>query len=590
MIGNVTILRDQNNYGQRLQCYALQRHVKSVFGEEVVTLDLRDKGFSYDDGMFFHEFERDFLNIRSVVGVDSNPLADFKRVILGGDQVLNYGWNQCIRFITKWKYGKKNIFSYGAGIGPSHEIPSDIVSALESSVFGYGLREECKALCHAKTIDPVFLIPKDEWMGLASDKGHGFRGDVTYMVRRGMSDELSITGDGGEKEVLISKGYGKTSAPSPTDFLGLFRRAESITTNSFHGFAFGLIFGVKKINVINMSDHRIKNLINMLGVSFDKGYVINHEEISKAIDIWVFRADVFLESCLKNDPLKIAAYSKDRSIRDRSSSGGFCAELARYAERNSGVVYGGAFSKDFRKVVTTKVGTLEEYMSKLSQSKYSFCLLPKLSEVRDEVNSGRNVVFIGSPCQIFALRLFMKDIPENCILVDFRCRGYSNPKILSDFVDKAQKDGGEISSILFRHRHSVKNVWVNFSSGKALDYGSSMFSRHVHDVKNHIPGCGTCRFRHGLISCSDITVGDFWDNARNKLKLGREFTPERGCNIVCINTEKGRRMFDLVKHNLEFLDINDRKAETRQRKVVLKPSDVTRYVICQAIESRFDDI
>lgn len=590
MIGNITLLYEQNNYGQRLQCFALQRHVKIVFGEEVATLDFR-KPFSYDDGMFFHSFERDRMNI---VRPDSEgsrfSLSSFRKVILGGDQVLNFGFSSAksfVEFITKSGGPCRNVFSYGAGLGQSHRIPSDMVAALGRNVFAYGLREKCIDVCHATTIDPVFLIPREEWASLSMRSKSSFRGEVTYIVKGGMSDELSIIGHDGEREVLISKGKGKNTAPDPMEFVGLFGRADSLKTNSFHGLAFGLIFGVKKIVVEDPSDHRMSSLARMLGFSFCGNAVIGSEDVSIAIKRRVQRADIFLESCLRDEPRKYAAYSKDKSVRDVSTSGGFCAEVARYATGMSGVVYGGGYSDDFTKVVTRKVCSFEDFMSKLSQSKYSFCFLPKLSSVRDEIMSGKTVVFIGSPCQVFALRMFIGNMPENCFLIDFRCNCYSNPRVLRNLVEGSVKKFGAVSNVVFRRGHSIGGIFVEHANGTVERLGRQHYESFLK--KNQMEQCKTCRFQHGMVSCSDVTVGDFWDNRRNRIGIGPEFTPERGCNVVCVNTEKGKRLFDSVSDMLVTAVIGPDGSSVSNVPEAVCSDDVTRRAICQAVKLRLNE-
>ena len=51
---------------------------------------------------------------------------------------------------------------------------------------------------------------------------------------------------------------------------------------------------------------------------------------------------------------------------------------------------------------------------------------------------------------------------------------------------------------------------------------------------------------------SDITVGDFWNHYNNGRVNDCKFSPEIGTNIVYIHSERGSRMFDSIKNNIDF--------------------------------------
>ena len=51
---------------------------------------------------------------------------------------------------------------------------------------------------------------------------------------------------------------------------------------------------------------------------------------------------------------------------------------------------------------------------------------------------------------------------------------------------------------------------------------------------------------------SDITVGDFWNHYNNGRVNDCKFSPEIVTNIVYIHSERGSRMFDSIKNNIDF--------------------------------------
>lgn len=542
MIGNVTFLMEQNNYGQRLQCFAIQQYVMSELKEDVVTLDCfpERSNVNLDDGRFFHAFERECMKLMRPGSAGFDALSGCSKIIFGGDQVFNFGFNFIYRYVYDRSRTVRNVFSYGAGLNPSHKIGGNIATRLAPHMIAYGLREDANDVDYVKVVDPVFLI-KDRWSGFARrtvDSG----GLVTYIVRNGSPAELSVSHDGSDKTWLAEPG--RHTVADPREFLGAFSSAKRVVTNSFHGLCFSLIFKVPRINILNREDHRIKNLVDMLGIKFSGDAVSNYGEVSRNIDKWCEKSRRFIDMCMNSSPKDYCAYSRNKNVRDRSSSGGFFAEAAKSVFAEHGAVYGGAFSDDFKKVLTCKVESMDEYFRKLSKSKYNFCHLPRLRDLKEVLTSGRKVLFIGSPCQISAVRKYCGDIPDSCILCDFRCRGYSRPSKLAKLVDDVKKAHGTVTGIDFRPDHKVDKIEVTCGGIKTEAGNRNDFVFGSMDM------CKRCRFGHGMLSCADITAGDFWRNSGNRLGIGQEFTPEKGCNILSVNTEKGRALFESVRQEL----------------------------------------
>lgn len=103
-------------------------------------------------------------------------------------------------------------------------------------------------------------------------------------------------------------------------------------------------------------------------------------------------------------PIAFAARNRDNCIRRMSSSGGIFHALASYVINDlGGVVYGCAFDRDLRAVHIRceTVAEAERCMgSKYSQSDMG----DSIRRVRDDLKSGRTVLFTGTPCQVAAVR------------------------------------------------------------------------------------------------------------------------------------------------------------------------------------------
>jgi len=63
--------------------------------------------------------------------------------------------------------------------------------------------------------------------------------------------------------------------------------------------------------------------------------------------------------------------------------------------------------------------------------------------------------------------------------------------------------------------------------------------------------CYNCRFR-SFDRISDISLADFWGIENGSAK---NFADKKGISLVLINTEKGLRLFEQVKENLEYCEV-----------------------------------
>ena len=65
------------------------------------------------------------------------------------------------------------------------------------------------------------------------------------------------------------------------------------------------------------------------------------------------------------------------------------------------------------------------------------------------------------------------------------------------------------------------------------------------------PSCYSCKFK-GVERISDITVADFWGIQNIK----SEIDDDKGVSLVVIQSEKGKVIFEKVKENIEFVDVD----------------------------------
>ncbi|MGN8785453.1 4Fe-4S dicluster domain-containing protein, partial [Blautia sp. HCP3S3_D9] len=117
-----------------------------------------------------------------------------------------------------------------------------------------------------------------------------------------------------------------------------------------------------------------------------------------------------------------AALSKDDGIRMESSSGGVFSELAKLVLQANGIVYGASYDKDF-KVKHIGIENVE-LLGKLRGAKYSQSDLSTIFQtIKMRLDTDRQVLLSGTPCQIGGLKAFLKRDYNNLFCIDFVCHG-----------------------------------------------------------------------------------------------------------------------------------------------------------------------
>jgi len=552
-IAVITHFNYNSNYGQRLQNISLVTYLKNIYQtEDIYTFAYDIRGYKLEK-IRHTDIEDKYLKLIQLDFKDPNTFINYDLYVFGSDQVFAYAkWmSQNIKdmfygnlFI---RYGFKHFISYSSSAN-SH---LDNYKKYVCSNFKYiSFREKNDVLKYnipnsIYNIDPVFLQSKEFWESL--EKKPNFINeneifDFEYSIGR---KDFEITKKDGIKYIHIYfNNYIKSNWVGYGEFLWLIHHCRKLITSSFHGFAFGIIY--QKPYIEFKHNYRIDDLIEILNIKFDNN-VINYDEIQENIKKEQERSKEYF---LKSSVFNYCCYSKDKYIHDNSTSGGVCPELAKYVFNNNGIVYAARYNNDFTKVIIDSVDNLEDYFKYFVKSKYNFSYMPKLSIIKEQLENGKLILYIGSPCQILALKTYLKKDYDNLILVDFECRGFSTSKKLENFTKNIEsKYGSKIKNIDFRPDHRVDGVLVELNDGRTIKYKVSVFRDFVF---RSLEKCQECKFDHGTISYSDITVSDFWSNSKNKWKLGKEFTPENGCNHVRTNTLKGFIFFNKIKDKIFY--------------------------------------
>ncbi len=246
-------------------------------------------------------------------------------------------------------------------------------------------------------------------------------------------------------------------------------------------------------------------------------------------------------------PKVYAAWSNDEENVKNSSSGGIFSCLAKCIIEQEGIVYGAAFSKNWR-VEHVRVDNKKDLV-RLQGSKYvqSFINPNIFKTIKKDLDSGRKVLFSGTPCQTAAVGNAIGD-NNSLLLVDVVCHGVPSPKAWEEYLNEV-KEIGEIESIHMRTKHYGWNQYhflLKYSNGEKIDEWINKNAYGKSFIKNLFlrSCCSKCEFKEPLRN-ADISLGDFWEAARGK---HRELdNDDKGTSVVLISSAKGEEIFRSIK-------------------------------------------
>ena len=272
--------------------------------------------------------------------------------------------------------------------------------------------------------------------------------------------------------------------------------------------------------------------------------------------------------------LYFATQCKDKDILSKSSSGGMFSILSNYIFNNNGIVYGASFTKDFRSVDIIRVDSIDNLNSLLTSKYMMSNVRDSFSLVKKDLEDNKLVLYSGLPCQIHGLRNFLKRDYENLICVDIVCHGTLPGNIWKDYLDVLSN-----KTIVDVNMRDKRLGWYDYGMSIKYEDGSEFFENHKSNQymkaflsdKYLNKSCYDCKCKNE--NCvSDITIGDYWGLVTSKISLDKKV----GTNLVIVNSEKGKKVFNEVSKFIDSYPITKEMASTYNaglsNKITTRPS------------------
>lgn len=216
------------------------------------------------------------------------------------------------------------------------------------------------------------------------------------------------------------------------------------------------------------------------------------------------------------DPRVYAAFTKDKNIRQKSSSGGMFTELAKKILEQDGVVFASQLSVDCKKVFFNSCEKIDD-LGKFQGSKYVQSS-PGLvfQQVKKRLLMNQKVLFLGVPCQVDGLKKYLNKEYDNLITVDIICHGVPSPKLWRDYCTYLEDlNAAKIINVSYRYK---KPSWTIFSLKIDYNNGKSFVSSKFNDpylisfLKDLTmrENCYSCEYT-SIHRTGDITLAIFGD-------------------------------------------------------------------------------
>lgn len=246
----------------------------------------------------------------------------------------------------------------------------------------------------------------------------------------------------------------------------------------------------------------------------------------------------------------------NEQIRNDSSSGGVFSACAEYIIDTGGVVFGARFDADFS-VVHGYAQTREE-LAAFRGSKYVQSTIGNAyADCKQFLESGRCVLFTGTPCQIRGLKAYLNKEYEYLYLMDIICHGVPSPLLWKKYVAyRAGQANSPVRRIAFRRKDcGWKRYSVAFSFENATEYRETLdkdlyMQLFLRDVCLR-ESCYACSFKteHRV---SDITVADFWGVE----SVCPQLFDDKGTSLVLVQSAKGQRLLEAIKSGLRIKEVS----------------------------------
>lgn len=289
----------------------------------------------------------------------------------------------------------------------------------------------------------------------------------------------------------------------------------------------------------------------------DEGFLYPQINYSLCVDCGlchsVCQAELEISANKFNDNAFLC-YSKDDFVRKNSSSGGIFYEIAKSVIVDGGYVCSAKYNNDFE-VVHSVTSSLEELNAMLKSKYIQSNIGDTYKRIEELLCSDKKVLFVGTPCQVKGLKLFLKKDYKNLICGEVVCHGVPSNKVFKKYIEYIHKNS-KLKSIDFRDKTTGWNDYTikfEFEDGYIFREKRNKCIYFMGFIDNLYlrESCYQCDCKLEN-SFADFTLGDYWGIE----KIKPQINDDKGVSLLITNSEKANSMINCLS-NIYIEKIND---------------------------------
>ncbi len=265
--------------------------------------------------------------------------------------------------------------------------------------------------------------------------------------------------------------------------------------------------------------------------------------------------------CQSNHPAKLMSpimwhqgWSGTQDVRKQCSSGGIATALFKAFIEAGGVVCSCTFYNG--KFVFEVAEKIEE-VKKFAGSKYVKSNPEGIyTKVKEYLKKGCEVLFVGLPCQVSALKNCVgAQYEDNLFTVDLICHGTPSPELLEIFLKQYGYTMKMFQDIQFRVKAQFRSSgdYKGIITNGVSDKYSIAFLNSLIYTEN----CYSCQYARKE-RVSDLTLGDSWGS---ELPMDEQ---KKGVSLILCQTTKGKQLLEIADIHLEKVNIEKAIANNHQ--------------------------
>lgn len=266
-----------------------------------------------------------------------------------------------------------------------------------------------------------------------------------------------------------------------------------------------------------------------------------------------------LKQPLLVEPMGVyAAAIQSAAHRKGCASGGIARVLYEEALQRGMVVFGCDFDENnhLRMRSADSANAIEGFRD----SKYTFCRMQECyNEIKNLLRKKVEVLFIGTSCQVYALKCFLGSNQKGLITVDLICHGVPPEKYFREYLNhKRTVLAKDIDKVSFRGNNKKEDYRLRLYSKEKCLY--DVFAREEPFFAGYVnyimfeEKCYNCAFAKKE-RISDITIGDWW---------GPMTLPAEKQSLILVNSVKGTEFVNTILSQTDIVYETHTAAEAEQ--------------------------